>query len=200
MQSFLMKTLDSASSSIIINRKAEYLISQIDTSLNQPNPNLYRPYERSEIVEPQIENRSMSHMYEPSKPYEASHSPQKLKAFHSKQYNSEKRNLVGSTPSQFNSIDMKIPPKCSTKPINESISNIGSPKSVLFMEGKKFFKDARDKLSFEKFNAFLKGIKALNSGQSSKQDVIEQSKNIFGNENISLYNQFKQLVLRNEIK
>jgi histone deacetylase complex regulatory component SIN3 len=174
-------------------------------SLNQPNLYKCNVCDLAYEADLPLDNRSTSHMYDPTqtqKQFEQMNSPTKqLKSMQYKPTNSENKVFLGITPSQFNSIDSRMPPKFSAKyKKEEPASAFGSPKSILFIEGKMLFKMAREKLPFEKFNAFLKCIKSLNQGQIGKQDALEQSKNLFGSDNISLFNQFRQLLLRNEIK
>lgn len=70
--------------------------------------------------------------------------------------------------------------------------------STQFVDGKKFFKEARTRLSFEDFNKFLNNIKQLNSNQQSKKETLERAKEIFGRENEHLYVDFTNLLIRHD--
>ncbi len=135
------------------------------------------------------------------KQYDEVNSPSKqYKAVQYMPLNSENKNYISVTPSQFNSNEKGHSKLSNKSKVSEPSLSFGSPKSILYVEGKMFFKMAKEKLSMERYNSFLKCIRSLNQGQIGKQDAIEQCKNIFGNDNISLFNQFRQLLMRNELK
>ena len=64
------------------------------------------------------------------------------------------------------------------------------------VDGKTFFRTARNRLTYEGFNSFLSAIKRLNSHQSSKEEVVLEAKKIFGTENGDLMTDFLQLINR----
>lgn len=68
-----------------------------------------------------------------------------------------------------------------------------SPNSLMnnsYVDGKKFFAEARERLSFSNFNTFLSYIRKLNQNSISKEKVILEVKEIFGNQNQDLYRDF----------
>jgi hypothetical protein len=71
----------------------------------------------------------------------------------------------------------------------------GSPASGV--DGKQFFRNARARISYESFNAFLANIKRLNSHQQTRDETLEEARRIFGNEHQDLYTEFVQLLNRN---
>lgn len=64
------------------------------------------------------------------------------------------------------------------------------------VDGKGFFRRARNCLSYETFNLFLATIKRLNNQQQSREDTLEQARKIFGPEQQDLYVEFEQLLTR----
>lgn len=69
----------------------------------------------------------------------------------------------------------------------------GSP----VVDGKQFFRQARNRLSYEAFNLFLASIKRLNNQQQSREDTLEEARRIFGPELQDLYKDFENLLQRN---
>ena len=69
-----------------------------------------------------------------------------------------------------------------------------TPKEVL--DGKDFFRQARQKLTYESFNAFLNNIKKLNNHAQSRDETLQQAQVIFGDANQDLYESFSKLLLR----
>lgn len=66
-------------------------------------------------------------------------------------------------------------------------------------DGKKFFKDARNRLSFEAFNQFLASIKRLNNNQQTREETLEETKRIFGPGLEDLYLSFETLLNRHSM-
>jgi len=64
------------------------------------------------------------------------------------------------------------------------------------IDGKEFFRRARSQLSYEAFNLFLASIKRLNNQQQSREDTLEEARNIFGTELQDLYRDFETLLNR----
>jgi hypothetical protein len=62
------------------------------------------------------------------------------------------------------------------------------------VDGKVFFKEAREKLSLEQFNLLLTNIKKLNNHTQTKDETLEKTRQIFGNENKDLYWMFSRLL------
>lgn len=65
------------------------------------------------------------------------------------------------------------------------------------VDGKEFFRQARSRLSYEQFGAFLANIKELNSQKQSREETMRKAEEIFGTENRDLYVSFQGLLSRN---
>ncbi|KAK9086112.1 hypothetical protein Sjap_026523 [Stephania japonica] len=65
------------------------------------------------------------------------------------------------------------------------------------IDGKEFFRQARSRLSYEQFSAFLANIKELNAQRQSREDMLKKAEEIFGLENKDLYLSFQGLLNRN---
>jgi hypothetical protein len=62
------------------------------------------------------------------------------------------------------------------------------------IDGKAFFREARGRLSGEAFNQFLASIKKLNNQQQSREETLNEARNLFGFENNDLYVNFENLL------
>jgi len=71
-----------------------------------------------------------------------------------------------------------------------------SPAGAGGVDGKQFFRQARSRLSYEAFNAFLANIKKLNSHQQSRDETLEEARKLFGTEHADLYHDFQALLNR----
>ncbi|XP_010531984.1 PREDICTED: uncharacterized protein At4g15545-like [Tarenaya hassleriana] len=65
------------------------------------------------------------------------------------------------------------------------------------MDGKEFFRQARSRLSYEQFSAFLANIKELNAQKQTREETLRKAEEIFGTENKDLYLSFQGLLNRN---
>lgn len=65
------------------------------------------------------------------------------------------------------------------------------------VDGKEFFRQARSRLSYEQFSAFLANIKELNAQKQSREETLRKADEIFGTENKDLYISFQGLLNRN---
>ncbi|KAF8411277.1 hypothetical protein HHK36_003824 [Tetracentron sinense] len=65
------------------------------------------------------------------------------------------------------------------------------------IDGKEFFRQARSRLSYEQFSAFLANIKELNAQKQSREDTLRKAEEIFGSDNKDLYLSFQGLLNRN---
>ncbi|KAL0222613.1 hypothetical protein RCL1_002467 [Eukaryota sp. TZLM3-RCL] len=72
-------------------------------------------------------------------------------------------------------------------------SSSSSPSST---DGRKFFRKARNELSYEKFSKFLSVIKELNSRRLSREDALRAANQLFMTENPQLYSEFARLLDR----
>lgn len=67
---------------------------------------------------------------------------------------------------------------------------------VARIDGKEFFRQARNRLSFEQFSAFLANIKELNSHRQTREETLHKADEIFGLDNKDLYVIFDNLLSR----
>ncbi|CAH9053027.1 unnamed protein product [Cuscuta epithymum] len=65
------------------------------------------------------------------------------------------------------------------------------------IDGKEFFRQARSRLSYEQFSAFLANIKELNAHKQSREETLRKAEDIFGKDNKDLYTLFQGLLNRN---
>ncbi|XP_062180595.1 uncharacterized protein At4g15545-like [Phragmites australis] len=65
------------------------------------------------------------------------------------------------------------------------------------VDGKEFFRQVRNRLSYEQFSAFLANVKELNAHKQSREDTLRKADEIFGPENKDLYTIFEGLITRN---
>ncbi|GAV64121.1 hypothetical protein CFOL_v3_07639 [Cephalotus follicularis] len=65
------------------------------------------------------------------------------------------------------------------------------------IDGKEFFRQARSRLSYEQFSAFLANIKELNARKQTREETLRKAEEIFGTDNKDLYLLFQGLVNRN---
>ncbi|GMY33364.1 hypothetical protein FCV25MIE_28606 [Fagus crenata] len=65
------------------------------------------------------------------------------------------------------------------------------------IDGKEFFRQARSRLSYEQFSAFLANIKELNAQKQTREETLRKAEDIFGTDNKDLYLSFQGLLNRN---
>merc|ERR1712151_1304196 len=82
-----------------------------------------------------------------------------------------------------------MPP--ATQPLHPTSADTSPP-----IDGKAFFRRARNSLSYEAFNEFLANIKLLNNQQQTREETLEKAQRIFGPESYHLYHEFEQLLNR----
>ncbi|KAJ8542752.1 hypothetical protein K7X08_005275 [Anisodus acutangulus] len=63
-------------------------------------------------------------------------------------------------------------------------------------DGKEFFRQARSRLSYEQFSAFLANIKELNAQKQSREETLKKAEEIFGTDNQDLYLSFQGMLNR----
>ncbi|PIN06659.1 hypothetical protein CDL12_20787 [Handroanthus impetiginosus] len=80
-----------------------------------------------------------------------------------------------------------------------STSNLdsGSQSAKARVHGKEFFRQVRNRLSYEQFGAFLANVKELNSHKQTKEETLRKADEIFGQDNKDLYVFFEGLITRN---
>jgi len=64
------------------------------------------------------------------------------------------------------------------------------------IDGKAFFRQARNILSHEAFNQFLQSIKRLNNQQQTREETLGEAQRLFGPEHQALYADFESLLNR----
>ncbi|CAL1391256.1 unnamed protein product [Linum trigynum] len=64
------------------------------------------------------------------------------------------------------------------------------------IDGKEFFRQARSRLSYEQFSAFLANIKELNAQKQTREETLRKAEEIFGTENKDLFLSFQGLLNR----
>ncbi|XP_031504937.1 uncharacterized protein At4g15545 [Nymphaea colorata] len=64
------------------------------------------------------------------------------------------------------------------------------------IDGKEFFRQARSRLQYEQFSAFLANIKELNAHRQSREETLRKAEEIFGPDNKDLYLSFQGLLNR----
>ncbi|KAB1216945.1 hypothetical protein CJ030_MR4G016042 [Morella rubra] len=65
------------------------------------------------------------------------------------------------------------------------------------IDGKEFFRQARSRLSYEQFSAFLANIKELNAQKQTREETLRKAEEIFGMDNKDLFLSFQGLLNRN---
>ncbi|XP_022717524.1 uncharacterized protein At4g15545 [Durio zibethinus] len=65
------------------------------------------------------------------------------------------------------------------------------------IDGKEFFRQARSRLSYEQFSAFLANIKELNAQKQTREETLRKAEEIFGTDNKDLFLSFQGLLTRN---
>ncbi|XP_076931830.1 uncharacterized protein At4g15545-like [Bidens hawaiensis] len=66
------------------------------------------------------------------------------------------------------------------------------------IDGKEVFRQARSRLSYEQFSAFLANIKEFNAQKQSREETLRKAEEIFGSDNKDLYLSFQALLNRNK--
>ena len=107
-------------------------------------------------------------------------------------YLSERTGAYGNTPSAS--------PARFTNGSHSSTVTSPSPVSINGaggkVDGKEFFRQARARLSYEKFSQFLSNIKELNAHKQTRQETLARASEIFGDANADLYATFETLLVK----
>lgn len=86
------------------------------------------------------------------------------------------------------------------KTFRKGIIKSGTPSSSVGpskqLEGREFFKMAKNRLSQKQFSLFLNCIKNLNQRQQTKEETIAIAREIFGNENQDLFSAFQNILVK----
>ena len=64
------------------------------------------------------------------------------------------------------------------------------------VDGKAFFREARARLSYERFSEFLQNIKALNAHKQTRAETLARADDIFGESNKDLFRTFETLLVK----
>ncbi|KAI9160628.1 hypothetical protein LWI28_010126 [Acer negundo] len=117
--------------------------------------------------------------------YSAAGSPQKTSGATSptKSVYDGRTSLSSWYPSSQQSSAANSPPRARTLP--------GRTPRV---DGKEFFRQARSRLSYEQFSAFLATIKDLNAQKQTREETLKKAEEIFGTDNKDLYIYFQGLL------
>ncbi|KAL9407916.1 hypothetical protein AB3S75_046454 [Citrus x aurantiifolia] len=78
-----------------------------------------------------------------------------------------------------------------------SSSESGSQTGKTRVDGKEFFRQVRNRLSYEQFATFLANVKELNAHKQTKEETLRKTDEVFGPENKDLYTIFEGLITRN---
>lgn len=100
-------------------------------------------------------------------------------------YHQEYHQEVSPRPPRPMSTAANSPPALSPAPQN--------------IDGKQFFRQARSRLSYEAFNAFLASIKRLNNSQQTREETLDEARRILGPELQDLYRDFETLLNRHSL-
>ncbi|XP_078175828.1 interactor of constitutive active ROPs protein [Carex rostrata] len=90
-----------------------------------------------------------------------------------------------------------IPSSKQSSAANSPPRNRNLPGQTPRVDGKEFFRQARSRLSYEQFAAFLANIKELNAHQQSRDETLRKADEIFGPHNKDLFASFQSLLNRN---
>ncbi|KAK4341753.1 hypothetical protein RND71_037569 [Anisodus tanguticus] len=119
--------------------------------------------------------------------YSAAVSPQRTSGSNSPTIPQFQRRVSMSSfyPSSQQSSAANSPPRARPKPAQ-------TPRA----DGKEFFRQARSRLSYEQFSAFLANIKELNAQKQSREETLKKAEEIFGTDNKDLYLSFQGMLNR----
>ncbi|KAL6998947.1 hypothetical protein U1Q18_000114 [Sarracenia purpurea var. burkii] len=118
--------------------------------------------------------------------YSAAGSPRETSRTSPKKIQYEGRGVLSSWyPSSEQSSAANSPPR--GRPV---------PARTPRIDGKEFFRQARSRLSYEQFSAFLANIKELNAQKQSREETLRKAEEIFGLDNRDLYLSFQGLLNR----
>ncbi|CAM6017228.1 unnamed protein product [Sphagnum balticum] len=115
----------------------------------------------------------------------------------------QQQSARGSPQRTMSGSDAHRIPLPSSQPTSQSTTAPNSPPSHSSMptrtprlDGKEFFRQARNRLSYEQFSAFLANIKELNGHRQTREETLRKADDIFGPDNKDLYSTFDGLLSR----
>lgn len=88
-----------------------------------------------------------------------------------------------------------VPPPRDVASTNGAAAELGGADGSA-IDGKAFFKLARERLDYPQFSAFLQNIKDLNLGVRDRDACVRRADDIFGPENADLLRDFQALLSR----
>jgi len=115
----------------------------------------------------------------------------------------QQQSARGSPQRTMSGSDAHRIPLPSSQPTSQSTTAPNSPPSHSSMptrtprlDGKEFFRQARNRLTYEQFSAFLANIKELNGHRQTREETLRKADDIFGPDNKDLYIAFDGLLSR----
>ncbi|CAM6052284.1 unnamed protein product [Sphagnum compactum] len=108
---------------------------------------------------------------------------------------SPRRTMSGSDTHRI-PLPSSQPTSQSTTAPNSPPSHGSMPTRTPRVDGKEFFRQARNRLSYEQFSAFLANIKELNGHRQTREETLRKADEIFGLDNKDLYIAFDGLLSR----
>uniref|UniRef100_A0ACD5TLB0 Uncharacterized protein n=1 Tax=Avena sativa TaxID=4498 RepID=A0ACD5TLB0_AVESA len=96
----------------------------------------------------------------------------------------------------MNRLDDRSSPFSSHHSSMTSPFEAASPTVRTRVDGKEFFRQVRNRMSYEQFSAFLANVKELNAHKQTREDTLRKADAIFGPENSDLYTIFESLITR----
>lgn len=109
---------------------------------------------------------------------------------------SPRRSMSSSENSHRISLPSSKPTSQSTTAPNSPPSSGSMPSRTPRVDGKDFFRQARNRLSYEQFSAFLANIKELNAHRQTREETLQKAQETFGPDNKDLYSAFEGLLSR----
>ncbi|BBM98549.1 hypothetical protein Mp_1g14350 [Marchantia polymorpha subsp. ruderalis] len=93
-------------------------------------------------------------------------------------------------------LPLSLPSSRSTTAPNSPPNVNSTPGRTPRVDGKEFFRQARNRLSYEQFSAFLANIKELNAHRQTREETLRKADKTFGPDNKDLYIAFDGLLSR----
>uniref|UniRef100_A0A7I4B8D8 At4g15545-like C-terminal domain-containing protein n=1 Tax=Physcomitrium patens TaxID=3218 RepID=A0A7I4B8D8_PHYPA len=109
---------------------------------------------------------------------------------------SPRRSMSLTDNSHRISLPSSKPTSQSTTAPNSPPSHGSAPSRTPRVDGKDFFRQARNRLSYEQFSAFLANIKELNAHRQTREETLRKAEETFGPDNKDLYAAFDGLLSR----
>ncbi|KAJ7552226.1 hypothetical protein O6H91_06G047000 [Diphasiastrum complanatum] len=108
-----------------------------------------------------------------------------------------RRSSIGSTKQYYaNGNRTPLSTSQSTTAPNSPPAAGSLPTRTPNVDGMEFFLQARNRLSYEQFSAFMANIRELNAHRRTREETLRAADEIFGPENNDLYKSFENLQSR----